>query len=150
MHKARTPWLIPTRVGYIVAFEDLRRRSPVLSARRFCEVADLPYSTFARWWAAYQRAGPRGRKDRSRRPHRCPQALSGAVLDVIRQAHRRTGLGVRRLHAALSRAGRITCSPSSVYRVLRRAGALVRRPRRPKPAWIRYAKAFPGERARRT
>ena len=54
---------------------------------------------------------------------------------------------MRRLHAALSQAGRITCSPSSVYRVLRRAGALVRRPRRPKPVWLRYAKAFPGERA---
>ena len=29
----------------------------------------------------------------------------------------------------------------------RRAGALVRRPRRPKPHWQRYAKALPGERA---
>jgi transposase InsO family protein len=69
------------------------------------------------------------------------------VLDVIRHAHRQLGWGVRRLYAYLRQAGRITCSLSSVYRVLRRCGALVRRPRKPKPNWIRYAKAVPGERA---
>jgi transposase InsO family protein len=47
----------------------------------------------------------------------------------------------------LRQANRITCSLSSLYRVLRRCGALVRRPRKPKPVWIRYAKALPGERA---
>ena len=35
----------------------------------------------------------------------------------------------------------ITCSLSSLYRILRRCGALVRRPRKPKPVWTRYAKA---------
>ena len=43
--------------------------------------------------------------------------------------------------------GLIRCSLSSVYRVLHRCGALVRRPRKPKPVWTRYAKASPGERA---
>lgn len=147
MHQPRTPWPVATRVQHIVAFEEARRRYPRLSARRFCQVAELPYPTFARWWAAYRRSGPRGLKDRSRRPHRCPQALSGVILDAVRQAHHETGLGVRRLHAALIQAERIACSPSSVYRILRRAGALVPRPPRPKPIWIRYAKAFPGERA---
>lgn len=147
MHQPRTPWPVPTRVQYIVAFGEARHRDPRLSARRFCEVADLPYATFARWWAAYRQHGPRALKHRSRRPRHCPRALPGSALDIIRHAHRETGLGVRRLHAALSQAGRISCSPSSVYRALRRAGALVRRGRRLKPAWIRYAKAFPGERA---
>jgi transposase InsO family protein len=54
---------------------------------------------------------------------------------------------MRRLHAYLRQAGLIHCSLSSVYRVLRRCGALVRRPRKPKPVWTRYAKAIPGERA---
>jgi transposase InsO family protein len=54
---------------------------------------------------------------------------------------------VRRLYAYLREAGLITCSLSSVYRVLRRCGSLVRRPRKPKPVWIRYAKAIPRERA---
>src|SRR3972149_6459477 len=57
------------------------------------------------------------------------------------------GWGVRRLLAHLSRARVITCSISSIYRVLRRCGALLRRPRKPKPNWIRYARAIPGERA---
>ena len=69
------------------------------------------------------------------------------MLDIIRHVHHQLGLGVRRLHAYLTQAGLISCSLSSVYRVLKRAGALVRRPRKPKPIWIRYAKALPGERA---
>jgi transposase InsO family protein len=68
-------------------------------------------------------------------------------LDVIRRAHRELGWGARRLYAHLKQAGLINCSLSSVYRVLRRWGALVRRPRKPKPNWTRYAKAIPGERA---
>ena len=99
------------------------------------------------WWARWQRNGNQALLDRPRRPRRCPSAPPGQVLDIIRGAHRQLGLGVRRLHAHLSRAKVITCSVSSVYRVLRRCGALVRRPRKPKPDWIRYARAIPGERA---
>jgi hypothetical protein len=85
--------------------------------------------------------------DRSHRPHHSPKALPGHVLDIIRGAHLKLGLGVRRLHDYLKKAGLISCSLSSVYRVLRRAGALVPHPRRPKPYWLRYSKALPGERA---
>ena len=146
MHKVRTPWLKETRVGYIVSFEECQRRWGV-SARRFCATAEIPYSTFARWWARWQREGNQALLDRPRRPRRCPNALQGQVLDVIRRAHRELGWGVRRLHAYLKQAGLIRCSLSSVYRVLRRCGALALRPRKPKPVWIRYAKAVPGERA---
>lgn len=147
MHKVRTAWPVATRVQYIVAFEDCCRRWPGLSARRFCAVAEIPYSTFARWWARWQRQGNRALLNRSRRPRHCPSALRGRVLDVIRQGHRQLAVGVRRLHAQLSQAKLITCSLSSVYRVLHRCGALMRRPRKPKPIWIRYSKAIPGERA---
>ena len=147
MHKIRTPWPVATRVQYIVAFEECRRRWPGLSARRFCAVAEVPYPTFARWWALWRRRGKLALLDRSRRPRRSPHALPGQVLDVIRRAHWQMGWGVRRLHAHLRQAGLIRCSLSSVYRVLRRCGALVRRPRKPRPVWTRYAKAVPGERA---
>ena len=147
MHKVRTAWPVATRVQYIVAFEECRRRWPGLSARRFCVVADVPYSTFARWWARWRGEGKYALLDRPRRPRRCPSSLQGRVLDVIRAAHRELGWGVRRVHAHLLKAGLIRCSLSSVYRVLSRCGALVRRPRKPKPVWIRYAKALPGERA---
>lgn len=146
MHNVRTSWPEATRASYVVAYEECRRRWGV-SGRRFCRAIEVPYSTFARWWARWQREGNRALKDRPRRPHHCPSALPGQVLDVIRRAQRELGLGVRRLHAQLRKAGFITCSPSSVYRVLRRCGALVLRPRKPKPVWIRYAKASPGERA---
>ncbi len=147
MHKIRTPWPVATRVQYIVAFEECRRRWPGLSARRFCSVAEVPYPTFACWWALWCRQGKLALLDRPRRPRRSPRALPGQVLDVIRRAHWQLGWGVRRLHAQLLQVGLIRCSLSSVYRVLRRCGALVRRPRKPKPVWIRYARAFPRERA---
>lgn len=146
MHKVRTAWPAATRVQYVVAYEDCRRRWG-LSARQFCSVAEVPYSTFAHWWARWQREGNHALQDRPRRPRRSPAALQGQVLDVIRRAHRQLGWGVRRLYAHLRQAGLIRCSLSSVYRVLRRCGALLRRPRKPKPIWTRYAKASPGERA---
>lgn len=147
MRNPRTSWPIETRVKYIVIFEEVRRQYPHFSVRRFCQALEVPYSTFARWWKAKWRYGYKALQDRSRRPRRRPTALPGRVLDIIRQAHRRLGLGVRLLHAYLTQAGLITCSLSSVYRVLRRAGALTPRPRKPKPVWIRYAKSLPGERA---
>ena len=59
MHKVRTPWPVATRISFIVAFEEACRRYPGISARRFCAVADVPYSTFARWWAHWQQEGTR-------------------------------------------------------------------------------------------
>ena len=147
MHHARTAWPVSTRVSAVVSFEELRKQHPTLSARRFARMAEIPEATFARWWAGYRSRGPRALQDRSRRPRRSPTALPGTVLDIVRRAHRGSLLGFRRLHHLLSAAGHIRCSASSVYRLLRRAGALVRRPRRSKPVWTRYQKAVPGERA---
>lgn len=147
MHHARTPWPVATRVSAIVTFEELRKQHPELSARRFARMAEIPEATFARWWAGYRSRGPRALQDHSRRPRRSPTALTGAVLDVVRAAHRSSGLGFRRLHYLLRAAGRLSCSASSVYRILRRAGALAHRPRPPRPVWVRYQKAVPGERA---
>lgn len=84
--------------------------------------------------------------DRSRRPHRSPNALPAAIIQLVRRLHRELGVGIRRLHAHLFQSG-VHCSLSSVYRILRRAGALVLRPRKRKQVWIRYARAVPGERA---
>jgi transposase InsO family protein len=145
MKKARTPWPVATRVQYVVAYEYVNKKWG-LSARRFCQASEVPYATFARWWAQWRRSGKYALVDRSKRPHQSPNALPAAILDVVRRLHRELGVGVRRLHAHLASRG-IPCSLSSVYRILRRAGALVLRPRKPKQVWIRYAKAHPGERA---
>jgi transposase InsO family protein len=145
MKKARTPWPAATRVQYVVGYEYVQKNWGV-SARQFCRTAEVPYPTFARWWAAWRRSGKYGLLDRSRRPHRSPNSLAVAIVQVVRQFHRELGVGVRRLHAHLTQSG-VQCSLSSVYRILRRAGALVLKPRKPKQVWIRYAKAVPGERA---
>lgn len=146
MRKARTPWPVATRVQYVVAYEECRKRWG-LSARRFCEGAEIPYATFARWWSAWRKEGKYGLLDRPKRPRRSPGALPVTVIETVRKAHRQLGLGVRRLHAYLHRAGLTSCSLSSVYRILRRCGALVLKPRKLRPNWIRYAKSVPGERA---
>src|SRR3990172_13416147 len=124
MHKVRTAWPVATRVSFIVSFEELRRRHPRLSARRFCAATEVPYPTFARWWAGWQKEGNQALLDRPRRPRHCPGALSGLVLDVIRRAHRELGWGGRRLHAHLKQAGLIGWSVRSVYRGLGRCRAL--------------------------
>jgi hypothetical protein len=55
MKKARTPWPVATRVQYIVAYEYVHEKWG-LSARRFCRTAEVPYPTFARWWARWHQA----------------------------------------------------------------------------------------------
>jgi transposase InsO family protein len=147
MHHPRTAWPIPTRVSYVVAYEQLRKQHPTLSLRAFASKTEVPVATFARWWRQFQQRGPQALPDGSKRPRRSPTALPGSVLDTVRRGYREQGIGVRRLHATLTAAGTLTCSASSVYRILRRCGALVRRPRRPRPVWQRYAKEQPGERA---
>ena len=66
MHKVRTAWPTATRVQYVVAYEECRRRWGV-SARRFCSAAEIPYSTFARWWAGWRKASSWGEKRKSMR-----------------------------------------------------------------------------------
>ena len=81
MHKVRTPWPVATRVQYIVAFEELRRQHPGLSARRFCEATDVPYPTFVRWWsvlASAREASPsRPPQTSTPLPYRPPRSRAG-------------------------------------------------------------------------
>jgi len=147
MGKRRTSWPWETRVKLVASYEELRRQQPGLSASRFCQYHQVPYSTFCRWLVLWSRKGRLALLERPRRPHRHPRALSGAEITIIRRAHQALGCGVHRLHAYLRLAGLLKRSLSSVYRVLRRCGALVHRPRRPKPRWQRYARERPGERA---
>jgi len=147
MRKRRTRWPWETRVKLVAIYEELCRQNPHYSARQFCRYSEVPYSTFCRWLVRWRKRGRLALLDAPRKPRRCPTALSGQEVTLIRRAHEALGFGVHRLHAALKRIGAISRSLSSVYRVLKRCGALVRRPRKPKPVWIRYAKTRPGERA---
>lgn len=147
MHQPRTPWTAAERAQLVGAFEGLQKRQPGFSARQFSQYHEVPYSTFCRWLACYRRLGARGLADRSHAPKHRPTKLSGQEETLIRQAHQALRCGVHRLYAYLRAAKLTTRSFSSVYRVLSRCGALRKRQRKPKPNWILYAKAFPGERA---
>lgn len=147
MHQPRTPWPVAERAQLVGAFEGLQRRQPGFSARQFSRYHEVPYSTFCRWFSRHRKHGARGLADHSHAPRRRPPRLTGEEETLIRRAHQALGCGVHRLYAYLRAARLTTRSFASVYRVLRRCGALVPRRRRPKPNWILYAKAFPGERA---
>jgi len=147
MHQPRTPWAIAERATLIGAFEGLQQLDPAFSARRFSQYHEVPYSTFCRWLKRFRSQGARGLADRSHAPKHRPTKLSGQEETLIRQAHKALHCGVHRLYAYLRAAKLISRSFASVYRVLSRCGALVKRRRRPKPNWILYAKAWPGERA---
>ena len=147
MHKPRTPWPLEERIRLVAIFDELAKRSSSWTARRFAAFHDVPYSTFCRWLARFRRSGAAALRDRSHSPKRRPHKLSGQEETVIRQAHRALRCGVHRLYAYLRAAKLTRRSFASVYRVLSRCGALVKRKRRPKPNWQLYAKAWPGERA---
>lgn len=147
MHQPRTPWALTERVRYVAIFAELQKQSPNWTARRFASFHDVPYSTFCRWLVRFRRAGASALRDRSHRPRHLPGKLSGQEETAIRRAHAALHCGVHRLYAYLKAARLTHRSFSSVYRVLSRCGALLKRRRRPKPNWQMYAKAWPGERA---
>jgi len=147
MHQPRTPWPLTERVRLVAVFDELVRQSPNWTATRFAAFHEVPYSTFCRWLQRFRHQGAHGLADRSHRPKHLPTKLSGHEEGIIRRAHAAMRCGVHRLHAYLKAAHLTTRSFASVYRVLRRCGALVKRRQRPKPNWILYAKAWPGERA---
>jgi len=147
MHKPRTPWPLEERIRLVVVFDELRKRSARFSARQFSSYHEVPYATFCRWLARFRRAGAASLRDRSHAPKHRPHKLSGQEETLIRRAHKALRCGVHRLYFYLRATSLTTRSFASVYRVLSRCGALVKRKRRPKPNWILYAKAWPGERA---
>ena len=104
MEKRRTQWPWETRVKLVAIYEELRRQNKHYSAREFSRYTDVPYSTFCRWVARWRRRGRLALLDAPRKPRRCPNALSGAEVTLIRRAHQELGFGVHRLHQALKRA----------------------------------------------
>src|SRR3972149_6254966 len=103
MHKSGTPWPLETRVKLVAIYQELCRQNSHYSARQFSRYSDVPYSTFCRWLARWRERGRLALLDAPRRPRRCPAALSGREVTLIRRAHQALGFGVHRLHAALKR-----------------------------------------------
>lgn len=97
-------------------------------------------STVAKWWKRYCEEGEPGLADRSSKPHRCPHALSPALVEAVCQLRQDLGAGPHRIAYVLKLA------PSTVYGVLRRAGlSVLARLDRSTRAVIRYERERPGE-----
>ena len=82
MHKPRTSWPLEERIRLVATFDELAKRSPDWTARRFSAYHDVPYSTFCRWLARFRRSGAASLRDRSHAPRRGPHKRFG-WLDSI-------------------------------------------------------------------
>lgn len=103
------------------------------------EAQGVSRATASRWWRRYLKEGIRGLEDRSSRPLNMPRALAQEVVERVLELRRELGVGPHQLAAMLKMA------PSTVYKVLRRAGmSVLRHLDRTTRVVVRYEKDRPG------
>jgi transposase InsO family protein len=119
--------------------ELLRRRDcPFAQA---CRHFGISRKTGYKWLPRATRDRPPPLRDRSRRPHTCPNQTPESAERSILQVHDDYSWGARKIHAYLCQRGRAVPSPSAVHKVLRRhrrvagAGAA--------PAPVRFQRSAP-------
>jgi transposase InsO family protein len=91
----------------------------IQQGRPIAHIADemgISRQTAYKWWARWRAHGDAGLRDRSSRPHTTPTRTARRVERRIEAVRRRTKLGPARI------AGRLEMHPSTVHRVLERAG----------------------------
>ena len=108
---------------------------PVTSA---AEAAGVDRRTASKWKARYREAGEAGLVDRSSRPHRSPRQTHPLVVEEILRLRRRR-------KTCLQIASGIGSSPSTVARILARAGLSRLKNLDPKQPFVRYQRDRPGE-----
>jgi transposase InsO family protein len=99
-----------------------------------CRVYGVSRKTGYKWLDRFERDGPVGLADRSRRPRTSPAALTPAVVQAVVQVRRRfPHWGVRKLRAWLRRHEPAQAWPSrtTFHRVLQRQDLIAPAPRRP-------------------
>ena len=108
--------------------------------------ANVSKSTVHAWVSRWRQASERDRAslacltERSSRPRRCPRQVPAEEAARILALREQTGWSPRRLASEAD----IARSPSTVHRVLQRAG-VSRRPRPEHPAVVRYLWPCPGQ-----
>lgn len=88
-----------------------------------CRAFRISRQTGHKWWRRYQRHGPAGLQERSRRPRRSPQAIAAVWLERLRLARRRhRRWGPKKLRPWLQQQHRRSRVPSvsTLGRLLRR------------------------------
>jgi putative transposase len=124
-----------------VVREDVRLRLQVVKqhlergvrSAEICRVFGISERTLRRWCRNYREEGVEGLRYDSRRPHRSPRRIHGNLVNRILHLRRQhPAWGALRIHAILVRKG-VRVSWSTVHRVLKRHGFMVRVVKKPKP-----------------
>ncbi len=98
-----------------------------------CELFGISERTLRYWCRNYREEGIEGLRADSRRPHRSPNRIHGNLVNRILQLRRRhPAWGALRIHAILRRRG-VHVSGTTVHRVLKRHGFMIRRVQKPTP-----------------
>ena len=122
------------------------------NVRALCRRFGISPPTAYKWLRRYQRAGPTGLVDRSRRPLRSPtRTPSDVEASVIRLRDAHPAWGGRKVAAWLARHDDddhtlVVPRPSTVTEILRRAGRLQQSETTPQPKrWRRFERALPNQ-----
>jgi transposase InsO family protein len=99
-----------------------------------CDIFGISERTLRRWCRRYRDEGVEGLRCGSRRPDRSPaQTPAGIEARILRMRRKHPAWGAKRIGAYLERAG-LDMHWTTVHRVLRRNGLMVRVKRKPKPS----------------
>ncbi|MDI6721621.1 MAG: helix-turn-helix domain-containing protein, partial [Candidatus Aenigmarchaeota archaeon] len=99
-----------------------------------CRVFGISERTLRGWCRRYRVDGVEGLRYRSRRPDRSPHQTSARIENsILRMRGKHPTWGAKRIQAYLERAG-LDIHWTTVHRVLKRNGLMVRVRRKPKPS----------------
>ena len=99
-----------------------------------CRVFGISERTLRGWCRRYREEGAEGLRCRSRRPEKSPDQTPARIEDrILRMRRRHPSWGAKRIQAYLAREG-ADIHWTTVHRVLRRNGFMVRVRRKPKPS----------------
>ena len=102
-----------------------------------CRVYGISPRTLRGWARRYREEGAAGLEYRSRRPRRLSRQTPARTEDrILRMKRRHPAWGAKRIHATLARKG-VVVHWTTVHRVLKRNGLMVRVRKRVKP-WKRF------------
>jgi transposase InsO family protein len=115
-----------------------------------CRYFGITRQAFYIWLRRYEEHGLEGLRDRSRRPHRIPNATKPEVVGKIVYLRRNYHFGPHKIAMYLKRYHDIEVSPSGVWRILKRLDMsrlpASQRYKRHVDRWKRYEKPLPGHR----
>jgi len=115
-----------------------------------CRYYGISRPTFYNWRRRFEEKGLPGLRERSRRPHSCPNATSADVVGKIIHLRQNYHMGPAKISMYLKRYHDVEVSPSGAWRILKRLDMSrlpsSQRYKRHTQRWKRYEKQQPGHR----